>query len=802
MKKSFLKKLALILSVIMVAGSLTACGDKKVTPKETDTNTGSSVESSTPTNEADENKTLVVGMDYFSSKFSPFFAKTAFDQDAVDMTTISLLTADRGGAIILNGIEGETVTYNGTDYTYYGLGDCVITQNDDGTVAYDITIRDDVTFSDGVPVTVDDVIFSIYVFSDPTYDGSASLYAQPIAGMDEYRSGMDSVINLILAAGRDNTDYTNWTEQQQTALWSALDVAGEQFVQEIIDYCVAVLGGNLPSVGNSEVALGMYGWGFGSINEDGSKITGAGTGTEYDTATVTATDYWVEMQAAYENDYAELSSAESADSDLFELTYGLLGDKASEYQKGINTGESAANISGVEKTGDNSLRITMSKFDAVSIYQVGGISVAPLHYYGSADEYDYDNNMFGFTKGDLSGVRAKTTVPLGAGPYVFQNYQNGVITFFANESYYKGSPVTKTVLFKETPATDKLTGVVSGTFDISDPTISVSVLDSIMEYNSNGEIIGDLLTTEMVDFLGYGYMGICASTVKVGNDKASEESKALRKAFATMLAVYRDTVVNSYYGEMAAVIQYPISNTSWAAPQPADEGYQIAYSTDVDGNPIYTADMTEEEKYEAALQAAIGFFKAAGYTWDEATGKFTEAPAGANMTYEFIIPADGVGDHPVFGILTAVKEALSGIGITLEINDPADSNELWTKLDGGTGEMWAAAWRATADPDMYQLYYSTNVIGAGGTESNNYSIQNEELDALIMEARESDDTSFRKATYKEAMNIILDWAVEIPSYQRQDATVISSERVDVDTLPADMTPYYGWMSEVENLKMN
>ena len=805
MKNSFVKKLALALAAIMVVGSLAACGDKNTVEEST---TESTTDDVTPETEddgetaGDDGKTLVVGMDYFSSKFSTFFGKTSYDINVAEMATAYLLTTDRGGAVVMNGIEGETVNYNGTDYTYYGLGDCVVTQNDDGSVYYDVTIRDDVTFSDGTPVTIDDAIFSIYVLCDPTYDGSSSLYAQPIVGMEEYRSGMDSVANMLVAAGRDNTDFTNWTEEEQTAFWEAIDKAGEVFAQEIVDYCVNALGDNLDSVGGSEVALGMVGWGFGQANEDGSKVTGSGTGTEYDTASVTVADYWTELKAAYEEDYVNLSGTESAGSDLFELAYAELGDAAATYQKGVSTGESANRIEGVEKTGDYSMRITMSKFDAVSIYQVAGIPVAPMHYYGSADLYDYDNDSFGFNKGDLSLVRSKTTTPMGAGPYKFDSYQNGVVTFTANESYFKGAPKTKTVLFKETPATDKLTGIVSGTFDISDPAISVSVLKSIKEYNSNNETVGDVLTTELIDFRGYGYMGLCADTMKVGSDKASEESKALRKAFATLLAVYRDTVVNSYYGAMATIIQYPMSNTSWAAPQPADEGYQVAYSTDVDGNPIYTAEMSEEEKYDAALQAAIGFFKKAGFTWDDAAGQFTAAPEGADMAYEFIIPADGVGDHPIFGVLTAVKEALAPIGITLEINDPSDSNELWNKLEGGTGEMWAAAWQATADPDMYQIYHSTNIVGAGGTNSNHYGIQDEELDSLIMEARESADQSYRKATYKQAMDIILDWGVEVPAYQRQDANVFSTERINIDSIPADMTPYYGWLAEIQNIEMN
>lgn len=81
--------------------------------------------------------------------------------------------------MVLNGIEGETREYNSTDYTYHGPADCVVTENADGTVTYDIKLREDLKFSDGEPVTIDDVIFSMYVFLDPTYDGSVTMYSTP-----------------------------------------------------------------------------------------------------------------------------------------------------------------------------------------------------------------------------------------------------------------------------------------------------------------------------------------------------------------------------------------------------------------------------------------------------------------------------------------------------------------------------------------------------------------------------------------------------------------------------------------------
>lgn len=59
---------------------------------------------------------------------------------------------------------------------------------------------------------------------------------------------------------------------------------------------------------------------------------------------------------------------------------------------------------------------------------------------------------------------------------------------------------------------------------------------------------------------------------------ASEASKDLRKAIMTVVSAYRDEGIDSYYGDTASVINYPISNTSWAAPQPTDAGYQVAFS--------------------------------------------------------------------------------------------------------------------------------------------------------------------------------------------------------------------------------
>ena len=754
---------------------------------------------------------LVVGYSPFSSKFSPFFSETAYDQDVYAMTQIGLLTSDRTGAIILKGIEGETIEYNGTPYTYYGPANLTITENADGTVYYDFELRDDITFSDGEKLTIDDVIFSMYVLCDPTYDGNSTLYAQPILGMEEYRGGMDSRGNAIYNAGSEGYVATDlFTEEQYNAFWDYYNNnAGADFAQSIVDYVMANYASDDYIQANMDPALtaadvlanealqvkyGMFMWGYGDAWFEGA----------------TTADYWDAIVAAYDGDVATAEATETTGLTRCALTINALGD---EYMAGVQTGESAPNIAGIQKTGDYSMRIVLTKVDAVAIYQLG-VTIAPMHYYGDESLYDYDNNSFGFPKGDLSSVRAKTTEPMGAGPYKFIKFENGVVNFEANEDYYLGAPKTKYVNFLETLSDDdKLNGVVTGTIDITDPSMSVDTAKTITDKNGGEGLTGKVITTDLVNNLGYGYIGMNANVMNVGGDPASDASKNLRKAFGTVLSVYRDTAIDSYYGELASVINYPISDTSWAAPRPSDEGYKIAFSTAVDGSDIYTSDMTAEEKYAAASQAALGYLEAAGYT--VADGKVTAAPEGASLEYELWIPADGTGNHPSFMICTLARDAFAELGINLIIKDLTNSSDLWTALEAGEVAMWAAAWGATVDPDMYQIYFSDVANAGTATEGQNqagganqggsnymYCIADAELDQLIMDARASTDQTYRKAMYKSCLDIVIDWAVEIPVYQRQNAIIFSSERVDMSTVTPDITTFYGWMSEIENIELN
>lgn len=750
------KTLALILSLIMCVSLFTACGNG---------NNNGQQDSTT--------KTLVVGTQNFDGKFSPFFYTNDYENQVMSMVFDALLGTDREGAVVLKGIEGDVRPYNGTDYTYTGIADCDIVENADGTVDYNITMKEGVKFSDGTEMTIDDVIFSYYVLLDPTYDGVSTLYSIPIEGLEAYRSGMDSRMNLILAAGPDGytaNDY--FTEDQYNTFWAAFNAAGEKFAQEIVDYCVAA--GYAADA--NDVATGAAAWGFDGLAAD-----------------ATAADFWNAIVAKYGYDITDDGiNAETAGTSISALIEAEIGDTFSDYTVGVQTGESAANVSGIVKTGDYSMTVTLTEVSASAIYQIP-VTVCPMHYYGETEKYDYDNNKFGFDKGDLSHVKSVTSAPVGSGPYTFESYSNGAVTLQKNAGYWKGEPKIDTIIWREMQDVDKIPGVVSGTIDITDPSYSSEAAEQIKKANSNGEISGDVLQTDLVANLGYGYVGFNANRVKVGNGNGGDEaSKDLRKAIATVIAVYRDVAVDSYYGEFANVINYPISDTSWAAPRVTDEDYKVAFSVDVDGNDIYTEGMTADERYAAAKQAALGYFEAAGYTVTD--GKITAAPADAPMDAEVMVGGSGTGDHPTFMALTLASEALKEIGFNLIVSDMSNFSEMTNAINAGNVDMFAMAWQATPDPDMYQIYHSN-----GGSNEKSYWIKDAELDDLIMQARQSTDQTYRKTLYKECLDIVADWAVEIPVYQRQNCIILSSQRVDLDTVTPDITTYWSWYNDLELL---
>ena len=190
---------------------------------------------------------LVVAQNTLSEKFSPFFADTGYDQEVASLTQISMMTTDRVGGIIYNGIEGEVHSYNGTDYTYYGTGDLAVEYDEAADITtYSYKMREDLVFSDGEPVTIDDVIFTYYVYLDPAYNGSTTLSSYDILGLAAYRTqipeaNLDAVNEIVAAVKDAGFDYELqegdvFTQEEYDSYYDAAKALWLEDNQGIIDY--------------------------------------------------------------------------------------------------------------------------------------------------------------------------------------------------------------------------------------------------------------------------------------------------------------------------------------------------------------------------------------------------------------------------------------------------------------------------------------------------------------------------------------------------------------------------------------
>ena len=123
---------------------------------------------------------LVIMTEELDGLFNPFFSTTAADGTIVSMTQIGMLGTDyvNGEVVVACGDEHAVVV---KDY------DVVYDSATDNTV-YTFVIKNGITFSDGKPLTINDVLFNLYVYLDPVYTGSSTMYSTDILGLKDYRT--------------------------------------------------------------------------------------------------------------------------------------------------------------------------------------------------------------------------------------------------------------------------------------------------------------------------------------------------------------------------------------------------------------------------------------------------------------------------------------------------------------------------------------------------------------------------------------------------------------------------------------
>lgn len=155
------KKIALMLAVMMVLSLAAGCGPAQQV-----------------------GGTLIVGESSLNGVFNPIFYNDVYDGYVVDLIFSGLVTNDPEGTPVPDVAEDWEVSEDNLTYTFM--------------------LREDATFSDGTPLTAEDVRFTYECVAHPEYDGARTYWVDDIVGVDEFRDGTEDHISGIVV----EDDYT------------------------------------------------------------------------------------------------------------------------------------------------------------------------------------------------------------------------------------------------------------------------------------------------------------------------------------------------------------------------------------------------------------------------------------------------------------------------------------------------------------------------------------------------------------------------------------------------------------------
>lgn len=807
---------------------------------------------------SNEDTPLVLASEALDGVFNPFFYTSGADGSIVALTQIGMLNTDKNGQLAC-GMDQDCVTLKFSVVTHGSKEQYDISQNyDDYYTEYSFAIKNGIKFSNGETLTGKDVLFNLYTLLDPSYTGSSTLYSVNIKGLKAYRAQtyneneqdqLDAKftaeavarINEVLAWCRDEQAPTSaLTDRQKEVIAKAKSLYREELTSD------------WASADSSKESYEKYGFtetwqvflyleGFISVKTEKEKNEDGSFTTKY-TVDYNDTDKYNDhskealIDRVYDTYTSELPLS-SYKTNLRSIVGGgtATASNLREYYKSVCISEyfkqydqlQVPNISGITLTRGTTipadsngattdlgeeceiLKIIVNGVDPKAIYNFS-FTVAPMSYYSTADEiqkFSYENNHFGVAFADSAFFEQMQLkqVPVGAGPYKASNastayaaenaipeknefFRDNIVYYERNNNFYTvfGNDTAKNAKIRKVRykviSTDQMYNAVTG----ANPEVYYSEPQATPD---NMKKIADAsgIDYALADNLGYGYIGINAKYVK-----EIEVRRAIMYCMDTSLCV-------DYYGSLASAIYRSMSSNSWAYPKGcmpyyAEKSYDDC-QYDAEGNVVGIGEFNSEKAKQSALEEV----NAAGYSMNPDTGKLENAK-GEKLTFTFTIAGDST-DHPAWRTMAKAADLLNGIGFDVTVTK--DANAL-SKLSSGTLAVWAAAWSSTIDPDMYQVYHkdssATSIRNWGfpyimeeGTAEENDLL--DKLAELIEDGRATIVENDRKLIYSDALDTVMELAVECPTYQRKNLFIWNKDVIDSDTV-CEATAYQSPFSRI------
>ena len=776
-----MKKIKGIISVIICAALLAGCGRAPEAPADTTAASEAPAVSTTAATKAPvsaaaaldgedepaetavrEVKPLVISADGLDADYSPFVSETDFDRLISKACFTRLLGRTRSGNTVLNGVTGVSEMYSGRKYDYEGIADTAVTHDEEnGTTTYAFSLRTDVGFADGEVLDADDVIFTLYAalclglddgLRDADIVGARNyIYNSPIAEelTDEQLTealASEEIVPLI----REKLIIPVLKEQYKNveALYSdnSYDIYTATYpdpMKLFVFFCAADKSYEVPEGADKDRVISDVADGYGADYRRLAALT-AGDGSAFD-------------------------------SDALSIAIAFLTSKQ-QAEDGGSAGP-VKNISGIVKTGKFSLAVTVHGGGKRLEDALCGLPIAPLHYYGSEEQYDYEKNRFGFAKGKASElVTVHAGEPMGSGAYTFAEAETDRLMLTANDNFRGGSPQTANITVIS--GSDPVALIADGIADITSAQVSAGLTEQRDEANRSLEKI----YTGIICGAGYGYAAFDVNVVNIAGEPFSEQSCALRKALAAVTAYFRDRSVREYFKDGAVPAELPcigniIIDTS-------AEDYKAPYTVDAKGEPVFTEGMTDIERRNAVRNACLGFLEKAGYTVEN--GKVTEAPEGGRLVFTAEYSGSGAGDHPAKYAFEQSARLLSEIGITLNVTDMPDAGLYYDDITAGNAALGALSYSGMLR-GKFASPLSKELAG--------------ELGELITAAEEASAEDAQAAYAALYDKMIYEYAAEIPLYKRTVSVFYSALRLDRASLTRDMTEWYGQADELHKIKM-
>ena len=742
-------------------------------PQSGTSTAASSTDSPTdPTNPPVLSTVLRVGVSELKGNFNPFMALSEGDANVMKLVGLNLLTRDRTGRVIMMATEGEYSYFNNERYLYTGPADISWEYDEEADESsFTLKLKDGIYFSDGEKLTVDDLIFNLYVRLQPNFTGDGTLRSLDIVGLKNYYYNNSMAESTTVSDEEVEAELANPGKETQDfikiLIRDTLQKGAEEAKRDWTSY--QALG-----YGNSaeEFFFKMY-----------------GIDLNYSPLGKSLEDVCEDVILSYGLDYRTLADHYAVNEHYFDERVNTYTRELLLYRKMNEAGgEAVDHISGIVRLGDYTVKLRVHGKASQAVNDLFDMVIAPLHYYGDKEAYNYEEHQFGFPRGEYQIPEGVLERPLGAGPYVFVDYDGQTVRLQKNEGYYKKTSDIDYMLIRPY-GNNVLEEISNNELDIVVLKGNRTVYNTLRGINSNHKLLGDKIYAEEIYDLGYSYMGINAEKVKVGENPYSEESRYLRRALLTAMAVYRDLAYENYFGSSMKLIQYPVSPFFSLEPK---ENASEAFVYGPEGERLYEDGDDALARYYTCLDAVKEYLIRAGYTYNETVEKFTAAPEGASLRYEVVLQGNQYVDHPSYGMLAYAKSVLYKHGINLELRYISSQENMLVNLYMGDADIWSASWKCIGGPN-FGLHYSSK------SSNNLFRIYDEELDKMLADYEELADSDEYEKTQEEAVKImdrVREEAVELPCYTLVDYLVYNVKTIDVSTLPTGHSLYWSWMDDV------